>query len=30
MERAGLAGARLYTGSWSGWIEDAERPVATG
>ncbi|QSX77297.1 sulfurtransferase [Agrilutibacter solisilvae] len=28
MERAGLKGARLYTGSWSGWIEDPRRPVA--
>jgi thiosulfate/3-mercaptopyruvate sulfurtransferase len=30
MERAGLPGARLYTGSWSGWIADPTRPVATG
>jgi len=30
MERAGLPGARLYTGSWSGWIEDPARPIATG
>ncbi len=30
MERAGLKGARLFTGSWSGWISDATRPVATG
>ena len=30
MERAGLSGAKLYTGSWSGWIEDPERPIATG
>ncbi|HZX80553.1 MAG TPA: rhodanese-like domain-containing protein, partial [Lysobacter sp.] len=30
MEHAGLSGARLYTGSWSGWIEDPARPVATG
>lgn len=30
MEHAGLPGARLYTGSWSGWIEDPGRPVATG
>lgn len=30
MERAGLRGARLFTGSWSGWISDPERPVATG
>lgn len=29
MERAGLRGARLYTGSWSGWIADPSRPVAT-
>ncbi|MCA1713923.1 MAG: sulfurtransferase [Gammaproteobacteria bacterium] len=30
MERAGLPGAKLFTGSWSGWIEDPTRPVATG
>lgn len=30
MERAGLRGARLYLGSWSGWITDPARPVATG
>lgn len=30
MERAGMHGAKLYMGSWSGWIEDPERPVATG
>ncbi|MGY4515939.1 sulfurtransferase [Lysobacter sp. HA18] len=30
MEHAGLHGARLYTGSWSGWIEDDARLVATG
>lgn len=30
MERAGLRGARLYTGSWSGWVSDPSRPVATG
>lgn len=30
MERAGLRGARLYTGSWSGWITDTTRPIATG
>ncbi len=29
MEHAGLPGAALYAGSWSGWIEDASRPVAT-
>jgi thiosulfate/3-mercaptopyruvate sulfurtransferase len=28
MERAGLRGASLFTGSWSGWIEDPARPVA--
>lgn len=30
MEHAGLHGAKLYTGSWSGWISDPARPVATG
>lgn len=30
MEIAGLSGARLYAGSWSEWIADPERPVATG
>ena len=30
LERAGMRGARLYTGSWSGWITDPTRPVATG
>lgn len=30
MAHAGLHGAKLYTGSWSGWIEDPMRPVATG
>lgn len=30
MERAGLRGARLFTGSWSGWIADPQRPIATG
>ncbi|MDB6164566.1 MAG: sulfurtransferase [Xanthomonadaceae bacterium] len=30
MERAGLKGARLFTGSWSGWIADGSRPIATG
>lgn len=31
MAHAGLHGAKLYTGSWSGWISDVPaRPVATG
>ena len=30
MERAGLRGAKLFTGSWSGWISDPSRPVAVG
>jgi len=30
MERAGLTGAKLFTGSWSGWISDPGRPIATG
>ena len=30
MERAGLRGAKLYIGSWSGWISDPARPIATG
>lgn len=28
MEHAGLAGSRLYPGSWSEWVSDRERPVA--
>lgn len=28
MEHAGLPGARVYPGSWSGWIADPSRPVA--
>lgn len=27
MAHAGLHGAKLFTGSWSGWLEDASRPV---
>lgn len=30
LEVAGLPGAALYAGSWSEWIRDPERPVATG
>jgi thiosulfate/3-mercaptopyruvate sulfurtransferase len=30
MEHAGLHGARIYAGSWSGWVSDPARPVATG
>ena len=30
MEHAGLAGAKVYAGSWSGWISDRSRPLATG
>jgi thiosulfate/3-mercaptopyruvate sulfurtransferase len=29
MELAGLAGARLYPGSWSEWCADKSRPVST-
>ena len=30
MEVAGLRGSRLYAGSWSEWIRDPGRPMATG
>lgn len=30
MEMAGLPGAKIYVGSWSEWICDPARPVATG
>lgn len=30
LELAGLRGARLYAGSWSEWVADGSRPVATG
>ena len=30
LEAAGIAGARLYEGSWSEWIRDPSRPVARG
>ena len=30
MEVAGLSGAALYAGSWSEWIRDPARPVASG
>jgi thiosulfate/3-mercaptopyruvate sulfurtransferase len=30
MAHAGLPGARIYAGSWSGWIGDPGRPVARG
>lgn len=30
MEAAGLSGSRLFAPSWSGWVSDPARPVATG
>jgi len=30
MAHAGLPGARVYAPSWSGWVSDRARPVATG
>ena len=30
LEHAGFPGARLYAGSWSEWIRDPRRPIATG
>jgi thiosulfate/3-mercaptopyruvate sulfurtransferase len=30
MEHAGLHGARIYAPSWSGWVSDPSRSVATG
>lgn len=30
MEHAGLAGSRVYNGSWSEWVADPSRPVADG
>jgi thiosulfate/3-mercaptopyruvate sulfurtransferase len=31
MELAGLpCGARVFIGSWSNWIADPARPIATG
>lgn len=30
MDYAGLCGSRLYAPSWSGWVSDPSRPVATG
>ena len=29
-ELAGIRGAKLYVGSWSDWVSDPRRPVATG
>jgi thiosulfate/3-mercaptopyruvate sulfurtransferase len=30
IERAGLGLARLFEGSWSDWVSDGSRPIATG
>jgi thiosulfate/3-mercaptopyruvate sulfurtransferase len=30
LEAAGITGARLYAGSWSEWIRDPARPIASG
>lgn len=30
MHHAGLDGSRIYNGSWSEWISDPSRPIATG
>ena len=30
LELAGVKDAKLYAGSWSDWVSDSERPVATG